>query len=234
MSRRVERVRVASAKLAEFSAREVAAILRETVDRRDHASLCLAGGSTPRATYLVLAELPDVPWSKVSVYFGDERCVPPDHADSNFRMAEEALLSRVTPKEVHRMHGELTDYDAAAKSYESVLPAAFDLLLLGLGEDAHTASLFPGDAAAAELTRRVMHVVGPKPPPNRLTITPVLLQSAQNVLVLAAGAGKAEAVARALEAPLDTRAVPSQWVRDAVWLMDHQAAGQLSGVLDPA
>lgn len=222
---------MASSQLAAFSAREIAAALRQAVANAGRASLCLAGGNTPRASYLSLAELPDVPWDKVTIYFGDERCVPADHPDSNYRMADEALLSRVKVAAVERMDGNNPDRDAAARAYEAVLPAALDVVLLGIGEDGHTASLFPGSAAAHELTRTVVAVVGPKPPPERLSVTPRVLQAAKYVIVLAAGAGKAEAVARALEGELDPGACPSQWVRDAVWLMDHAAAAQLSGVM---
>lgn len=127
------------------------------------------------------------------------------------------------------MLGESSDYDAAARAYEGVLPEALDVLVLGLGEDGHTASLFPGSSALFEEARRVLPVVGPKPPPNRLTITPPVLKAARAVVVLAAGGGKAQAVARALEGPLDVGNCPSQLVRDALWLMDHAAAADLSG-----
>jgi 6-phosphogluconolactonase len=182
---------MASAQLAAFSAREIAAVLRQTVANEGHASLGLAGGNTPRASYLSLAELPDVPWDKVTIYFGDERCVPADHPDSNYRMADEALLSRVKVAAVERMDGPNPDREAAARAYEAVLPAALDVLLLGIGEDGHTASLFPGSVAARELTRMVVPVVGPKPPPERLSVTPRVLQAARYVIMLAAGAGKA-------------------------------------------
>jgi 6-phosphogluconolactonase len=178
----------------------------------------------------VLATLPGVDWSRVSVYFGDERCVPPDHPDSNYRMARESLLSRVPIAEanVHRMLGELADRDAAARAYAELLPASLDVIVLGIGEDGHTASLFPGSPALDERARPVLPVIGPKPPPERLTLTPPALERARHILVLASGAGKAEAVARALEGALDPRGTPAQLARSGSWLLDPAAAARLS------
>lgn len=230
MSRRVERVRVGTAGLPELAAREMAQMLAAAVEERGHATLALAGGTTPRAAYERLAN-ESVPWQSVSIFFGDERCVPPGDPDSNYRMAREALFERLSaaPARVERMLGESSDHDAAARAYEAVLPENIDVLVLGIGEDGHTASLFPGSSALTENTRRVLPVVGPKPPPHRLTITPPVLKAARDVIVLAAGAGKAQAVARALEGTIDIASCPSQLVRDALWLMDHAAAAELSG-----
>ena len=216
--------------MPELAAREIGQMLCLAVRERGSASLALAGGTTPRAAYERLAGEP-VPWRSVSIYFGDERCVPPDHSDSNYRMAHEALFQRLSeaPARIERMLGESSDYDAAARAYEGVLPEAIDVLVLGVGEDGHTASLFPGSSALSENARRVVPVVGPKPPPQRLTITPPVLKAAREAVVLAAGAGKAQAVARALEGPLAIENCPSQLVRDALWLMDHAAAAELSG-----
>jgi 6-phosphogluconolactonase len=127
------------------------------------------------------------------------------------------------------MKGESPNREQAARDYEAALPEALDVLVLGIGEDGHTASLFPNSSALTETARRVLPVIGPKPPPERLTLTPPVLAAARFVLVLAAGAGKAAAVARALEGELDVRACPAQLVRDAVWLTDHAAAAELSG-----
>lgn len=216
--------------LPELAAREIAQMLSAAVREHGTATLALAGGTTPRAAYEHLAN-EAVPWRSVSIFFGDERCVPPDDSDSNYRMAREALFGRLSegPARVERMLGESSDHDAAARAYEAVLPDSIDVLVLGVGEDGHTASLFPGSSALTEKTRRVLPVVGPKPPPNRLTITPPVLNAARNVVVLASGAGKAKAIARALEGELDIASCPSQLVRDALWLMDHAAAGELSG-----
>jgi 6-phosphogluconolactonase len=235
MSRRVERIRIAAAKLPELAAQEIGKSLTLAVRERGQASLCLAGGTTPRAAYEALASNAELPWAAISAYFGDERCVPPDHMDSNYRMAREALFGRVSlrPERIQRMHGENADREQAARDYDALLPEAFDVLVLGIGEDGHTASLFPDSPALTETQRRVVPVMGPKPPPERLTVTPPVLAAARFVIVLAAGAGKASAVARALEGPLDIARCPSQLVRDAVWLTDHAAAGELSGAWPP-
>jgi 6-phosphogluconolactonase len=171
-----------------------------------------------------------IDWSEVEVYFGDERAVPPDHADSNYRMVHEALLSRVPvpPGQVHRMEAERDDREAAALEYERLLPPRLDVLFLGMGHDGHTASLFPGSAALDERQRRVVAVIGPKPPAGRLTITPPVIAAARSVAVLAIGDDKAATVARALEGPPDPQAVPVQLARRGVWFLDHAAATLLT------
>lgn len=233
MRSRVERIRLDAAKLPLLCAETIAAELRASIAARGNATLCLAGGTTPQRAYEALAALADaVDWSKVVVYFGDERCVPPDHPDSNFRMASGALFgpARIGTESVRRMRGEDPDYDAAARAYEAELPASFDVLVLGIGEDGHTASLFPRAPALHERSRKVVHVVGDKPPPNRLTITPSVIEDARLVLVLATGRGKAVAVRRALEGPRDIDACPAQIARDAVWLLDLEASAELTYV----
>ncbi len=215
--------------LPHAAALRVASLLRDAIRARNAASLALAGGTTPRAMHEVLATLPDVDWTRVSIYFGDERCVPPDHADSNYLMARESLLARVAipPENVHRMPGELSDRDAAARAYAALLPPAIDVIVLGIGEDGHTASLFPGSPALAERERLVLPVIGPKPPPERLTLTPPALERGRQLLMLASGAGKAEAVARALEGALDPSTTPAQLARNGSWLLDPAAASRL-------
>jgi len=183
-------------------------------------TLVLAGGTTPGLAYQDLAGM-DVAWGRVTVLFGDERCVPPDDPESNYRMARETLLSRVTPASVHRMPGELGPDEAAAE-YESVVKALepLDVVLLGVGEDGHTASLFPGNPAL-DATTLVTGVRGaPKPPPERVSLTFRTLRAAHLVLVLATGAGKADAVAKAR-----TGSVPSGMIEHARWLLDPAAAG---------
>jgi 6-phosphogluconolactonase len=231
MGSRVERIRLDRKKLPAFAAETIAAALVAAVAARGSATLCLSGGTTPRFCYELLARLPGVPWPNIGIYFGDERCVPPDHADSNYRMAREALLepAGIPAHSVHRLRGEAHDRDAAAAEYESLLPNAFDVLVLGIGEDGHTASLFPRSPALRETLRRVVHVVGDKPPPDRLTLTAPPIRSAHLALVLAAGRSKAAAVQRALEGELDIDACPAQIARDAVWLMDTEAGSGLAG-----
>lgn len=220
---------VASDELARVAAQWIADRLRdELAVGKKRASLALAGGTTPKEVHEALAR-ESVPWEKVHVFFGDERCVPPDHPDSNYRMAKESLLDRVPipPENVHRPRAETSDRDGAARAYEEELPDTLDVIVLGIGEDGHTASLFPGSDALAEGTRRYVPVVGPKPPPERLTMTPVVIGAANAVIVLAKGEGKAQAVARALEGDWDPTTTPAQLARNAYWVLDTAAAGAL-------
>jgi len=213
------------------AAEKIAELLRSAAEARGRACVALAGGTTPRAVHEALAARTDVPWSLVHVFFGDERCVPPDHPDSNYRMAKESLLDRVPIPiaQVHRPEAELPDHEAAARAYETVLPAALDLVILGIGEDGHTASLFPRSPALNERTRRYIPVIGPKPPPERLTLTTPALETAADIVMLAVGSGKAEAVARALEGAWDPVLTPSQLARRGAWFLDAAAAAQLRG-----
>lgn len=219
-----------SSQLANLAAERIAAALIATIAADGQASLALAGGTTPRAAYEELARISGIDWARVSVYFGDERAVPPTHPDSNFRMAEAALFSRVTlpASNIHRVKVELGDRDAVARTYEALLPARISLVILGIGEDGHTASLFPGSPALGERSRRFLPVVGPKPPPERFSVTPPVLEDAQQLIVLATGESKAHAVARALEGPVDITHTPSALARNGLWLLDSAAAAELS------
>ncbi|HYQ01668.1 MAG TPA: 6-phosphogluconolactonase [Polyangiaceae bacterium] len=218
-----------SNQLAKRAAEHIAEALKKAISAQSAASLALAGGTTPRAAYEALAKIPGIDWSKVSVYFGDERAVPPTHPDSNFAMAQAALFDRVPlpAANIHRIVAENPDQDAAARAYEALLPASISVMVLGIGEDGHTASLFPGSPALDERTRRVLPVIGPKPPPQRLSITPPVIEAAGQCIVIANGAGKAEPVRRALKEPLDIRATPSGLARNGLWLLDHAAAALL-------
>jgi 6-phosphogluconolactonase len=184
------------------SARFILAHAHEAIASRGLFRLALSGGNTPRAVHAELARLgAELSWKHVQITFGDERCVPPDHADSNFRMARESLLDAVPipAGNVFRIRGEI-DPAAAALEYEHKLAAVaarlgepryvHDLLLLGLGEDGHTASLFPGSPALEETVRNVIPATGPKPPPQRVTMTFPLLNAARHVCFIVSGAGK--------------------------------------------
>ncbi len=197
---------------------------------RGSACIALAGGTTPRAVHEALAALTGVPWDRVHVYFGDERAVAADHPDSNYRMAKESLLDRVAipAGQIHRPAAEQPDRALAARAYEAILPEALDVVVLGIGEDGHTASLFPGADALHETARRYLAEVGPKPPPERLTLTPPVLAAARSLVMLAVGAGKADAVKRALEGPWDPLGTPAQLARRGSWFLDPAAAAQLS------
>jgi 6-phosphogluconolactonase len=231
MSRNTELAVVESSELPARAAELIARLIREAARSSELAvSVALAGGSTPRAMHERLALVPGVPWERVAIFFGDERCVPPDSPDSNFRMARESLLDRVpiAPEQVHRMRGEVSDRELAARDYEAVLPAELDILILGIGEDGHTLSLFPGADSLEERERRVMAVVGPKPPPERLTLTARAVGAARNVVMLASGAGKAGPVQRALEGEWSPRETPAQLARAGYWFVDPDAASALN------
>jgi len=183
------------------------------------AQIVLTGGSTPRGAYAIAAQQ-DADWSEATVWFSDERCVPPDDGDSNFGMADRALLSRLTqPPRVMRIEGEL-GHEAAAGAYEALLreqfgsDPRFDLVLLGMGPDAHVASLFPGKPELEE-TRRLavaVPIAGMAPQLPRVTLTMPVLNGGREVDFLISGAGKAQAVARAFGDPPDPDA-PAARVR---------------------
>lgn len=221
--------------LARRAAERIVEAVRAAVAARGQCSVALAGGTTPRATYEVLATsalAAALPWAAISWYFGDERAVPPDHPESNYRAARETLFaSRPQALErVYRMPADAADLELAARAYGELLPDPLDLVLLGIGEDGHTASLFPGSPVLAERHARVAVVSGPKPPNPRLSVTPPVIEAAREVLVLASGAAKAEAVARALEGLPDLRLVPAQLARRGAWILDREAASRLPAV----
>lgn len=219
----------------------------ETVAARGECALALAGGDTPRALYSLLASKPfrdEMPWGALRVFWGDERGVPPTDAQSNYRMADETLLSRVPiPRErIHRMPADRPDGAAAADGYAALLrtylPAAtdgvpgLDLVLLGLGADAHTASLFPGAAVLREARQLVVSYAVPSLGAPRMTLTLPMLNHAGEVLFLVSGASKARALAAVFEGPRDPEQLPAQGVRPVsgqlVWIVDAAAASQLS------
>jgi 6-phosphogluconolactonase len=206
------------------SAEDVAAAAAASISEalwKGARTLVLAGGTTPKRCYELLSGM-EIEWGRVSVLFGDERCVRPDHPESNYRMARQALLNKVAPATVYRMPAELGP-DEGAKLYEHVVAAVspLDLVTLGVGEDGHTASLFPGHPALkAEGLVTGIHD-SPKPPPERVTLTLKALLAARTVIILATGEGKAEAVARAKRGE-----VPSGMIAGARWLIDRAAAGQ--------
>ena len=203
--------------VARAGADQVAAALA-----RGARTLVLAGGTTPERCYELLAARTDVKWGRVTILFGDERCVPPDDPESNYRMAREKLLDHVSPASVHRIAGELGP-DEAAAAYGEIVGglAPLDVVLLGLGEDGHTASLFPGHPELEAGGWAVAVRNSPKPPPDRVSLTLPALRGARLVIFLASGAGKADAVARARRGE-----VPSGMIANAKWLIDRAAAGQ--------
>jgi 6-phosphogluconolactonase len=229
--------------LAEAGARLVVEQAQAAIGARGRFSLVLSGGSTPRDLHQRLASPPlvdQVDWARVHIFFGDERCVPPDDERSNFRMAEETLLSKVPiPREqIHRMRGELPP-SQAADEYEAELrrffgndAPRFDLVLLGMGDNGHTASLFPGLTAVHEQERWVVAEFVADVGMWRVTLTPAVLNLAREVLFLVAGAAKADMLRRVLEGPYVPEQLPAQVVRpvdgEVIWLIDSAAAAQLS------
>jgi 6-phosphogluconolactonase len=184
------------------AARYIVEQIRAAIGARGFCRLALSGGRTPRAVHAeVVKQAGDIPWERVQITFGDERCVPPEDADSNYRMARETLFDPICipTGNVFRIRGEI-DPEEAARDYEAHLAAVaarlgearyvHDLILLGLGEDGHTASLFPGSPALAETERNVIPATGPKPPPQRITMTFPLINAARHVAFLAEGAAK--------------------------------------------
>ncbi|HEX3557275.1 MAG TPA: 6-phosphogluconolactonase [Thermoanaerobaculia bacterium] len=234
----------AAAELTSAAAEEVARRAEEAVRERGLFAWALSGGSTPRDLYRALASPPyrdRLPWSSVHVFWGDERHVPPDHPDSNFRMAREAMLDAVPlPAEnVHRIRAEEPDAAVAAAAYEAELRAffhlapgewpRFDLVLLGLGKDAHTASLFPGSPAVHESERLVVAPWVEAQSTFRITLTPPVLNHARLTAFLVSGDDKAEPLRAVLEGPRDPERYPAQIVAgNRLWLVDRAAARLLA------
>ena len=223
------RVIVTAELLPETAARHIAESIEQAIADHGRASVMLAGGSTPRAVHRQLALNPRIAWDKVEIFFGDERAVPPGDPQSNYRMARESLLDAVSipSSQIHRMPAERPDREAAAEEYARRLPERLDLIILGLGEDGHTASLFPGSSALRETARKVVAVMGPKASPQRLTITPPVIAAAREKIILVSGSGKAVAVAQALEGPDQPVQCPAQLARNGIWIMDRDAASGL-------
>lgn len=222
-------------------------VAREATLQRGRLAVALSGGQTPRGLYEFLVNCPrarlgKLPWEKMEVFFGDERSVPPDHAESNFRMVRETLLANghIPLAHVHRIQGEL-DPPQAADLYEADLrqsfglapgqPPRFDLILLGLGTDGHTASLFPGTSALTEQRRWVCASWVPKLQSHRVTLTFPVLNAAAEVLFLVSGKEKAEVLRAVLHGQGAGDTLPAQLVRPhsgrLLWLADAAAASLL-------
>jgi len=199
--------------------------------------LVLAGGRTPRAAYRLLADemQADVDWRRVTLYFGDERCLPPTDSASNYGMVKEALIDplKLPIAMVRRMAGEMPP-DTAAAEYDSELrrvmedrQPAFDLVLLGMGAEGHTASLFPGSPALQERHRMAVHVRVPAQPPDRLTMTPPALASTGQILFMVTGADKAQAVAEVFKEGSELPAAMVSRLAPSRFLVDEAAAGEV-------
>jgi len=237
--------------LARAAAEEVARRGAAAVHQRGRFTIALSGGATPRRLYALLAD-PMAPlrerldWNAIDLFWGDERHVPPDHPDSNYRMAREALIDHVPipPERVHRVPAEDPDAARAAALYEAELRQAFalappqkprfDLMLLGLGPDGHTASLFPGSAAVHETERLVVAPWIEKFSAARITVTPPVINHAAAVIFLVSGEDKADALVAVREGERQVERYPAQVVApddgELLWLVDRAAARQLSGI----
>ncbi|MFI5395528.1 MAG: 6-phosphogluconolactonase [Candidatus Binatia bacterium] len=229
--------------LAKRAAREFSRAAQESVASRGRFRVALAGGSTPRAAYALLANAPlrqQVPWQQTEVFWGDERVVPPNDPASNYRMAHEILLAHVPipPDHIHRFRTELSPPDAIARQYEDELRASFqctrprfDLILLGMGEDGHTASLFPHSAALHEERKLAVALYAAHLQAYRVTLTLPVLNEARLVIFLASGRTKAEMLRHVLRGERQPERWPAQAIQPhegrLVWLVDRDAAATL-------
>jgi 6-phosphogluconolactonase len=227
--------------LSQAAADDVAAIIRTAVGERGVCHVSLAGGSTPKRLYELLGARgrSELPWDEVVLWFGDERPVPPNHPDSNYGMAKQALIAPLGLTSVQRIHGE-REPERAAVEYDTLVrdrlgdPPELDLVLLGMGSDGHTLSLFPGSPAVGETTK--LAVANPIDSPltkgatTRVTLTARAVANARHTRFLVAGADKAEALAAVLEGPRVPERYPAQLITgaDVVWFVDAAAAAKLS------
>jgi 6-phosphogluconolactonase len=227
--------------LAREAAQEFHRLAEAAVQERGRFAVALSGGNTPRSVYSLLAsEHKQLPWDRIHVFFGDERHVPPDHPDSNFRMASESFLSKVPipEKNIHRIRAEL-DVETAVTEYDQQLHdffrlvdhdwPRFDLIFLGIGEDGHTASLFPGSKALAEASRRVAANWVEKFKTFRITLTFPVLNDASEVVFLVSGGSKARILSEILNP--GAQKYPAQSVQPEngklLWLVDEDAGSLL-------
>lgn len=214
----------------------------QAIKVRSRFSVALSGGQTPRRTYEILAQPPfreQVDWQQIHVFWGDERCVPPQDPRSNARLARRAWLDQVPlpPSRIHPICCQPSPA-AGAREYEILLrqfcagtPPGLDLVFLGLGEDGHTASLFPDNEALDERERWTTAVYVPAQGLHRVTLTPAFINQARVVAFLVTGAAKAQALREVLQGPRDSRRLPAQLIEpepgELYWLVDQEAAGQL-------
>jgi 6-phosphogluconolactonase len=242
MDKRV-RVFLTSDELYQAAAGDFAGIVKQAVQSRGQAHVALSGGGTPQRLYQLLASPPyqaSLPWDAVHFYWGDERCVPPDHPESNFGQAKKTLLDRVParPENIHRVLGEMPP-GQAVEDYLHVLakngtPARpwpqLDYALMGMGADGHTASLFPGKESLEEKTYPVIAASADYQgrPAERVTLTPMVFNTSRNVVFLVTGADKAPVLAKVLNGPDDPIYLPAQRIQPAsgalTWMVDTLAA----------
>jgi 6-phosphogluconolactonase len=227
--------------VAREAASRIARALQYALSRSPTAAVALSGGNTPRDAYALLAHEPDIDWSRVDVFWVDERAVPPTDDRSNFRWAKATLLDAagLSPARVHRMPADAPDGDLAARDYERIIRAcveadadaipAFDLVVLGIGEDGHTASLFPGEPTVDVVDRLVVAVPARGAREARMTLTAPAIEHARSVLIIAVGAGKRTALERVWSIQGDLRQTPARVIRQChggvTWIIDKAAGG---------
>ena len=230
--------------LSQAVAKQFVRLTTDAVRARGRCAVALSGGSTPRSVYRMLAYEPfrsRVRWDQIDFFWGDERHVPSDHADSNYRMVDEAMLSKVpvAQAQIHRIHGEIADAEHAAQEYEREIRAffsdpvpRFDLVHLGLGTDGHTASLFPGTPALDEQDRLCVANWVATHSAYRMTLTLPVLNAARAVVFIVSGAGKAPIVREVVRGSDPSREFPAALVQptdgELWWMLDRAAAGELS------
>ena len=242
------RILADGAAIAKRAAQEFVQSAAAAVRAKGAFNVALAGGSTPKALYSLLVNDPalrsQVPWDKIHLFFGDERHVGPDHPDSNFRMATEAMISKspLKPEQVTRIKGEYPDTDQAAREYEKVLREyfklkdgeypRFDLLFAGMGNEGHTLSLFPGTKALHADGRLVVRNWIGKLFTERVTLTAPAASNSAEILFMVTGADKAPALKGVLEGPFEPEQLPAQLLRPQngklLWLVDGAAGSMLS------
>ena len=248
------RVSPTAAAVAEAAAHFFTTAVTKAVASRGMARVAISGGSTPKAMFALLADptkpfVKQVPWDKLDLYWVDERCVPPDNVESNYRMTSEALLSKVplAAERIHRMEGEL-DPEVAAARYESTIrntfklegaeTPTFDLVLLGMGDDGHTASLFPHTEALNDLTHIAIANHVPQKDTWRITLTWPVINQGREVAFLIEGSAKAQVLHDVFLGPYQPDTFPSQIIRPAsgslTLLLDTAAAAKLPGTADSA
>ena len=233
--------------IAHEAANRIVKIAQEVLKQKQYFRLVLSGGSTPKRLFKILAGEPyqnQLPWDRIQFFWGDERCVAPDHSDSNYRMAREAFLNnlKIPEAHIHRLKGEASDPNASALEYEEKIrdhfsikkngsPPRFDLILLGMGTDGHTASLFPDTPALEKTDRWVVANPVEKLGTTRLTMTPRIINQAVCIIFLISGSDKAPILSEVLEGPYEPKRLPSQLIQPEagkmVWLLDRAAADRL-------
>lgn len=219
----------ANDKWAALAADVIGQSIADVISRRGVCNVMLTGGNTAARLYRQWAATSSLPLVHMRLFFGDERCVPPDHKESNYALAMRTLLGRKQPApgSIIRMEAERSDRDKAAQEYESLLPGKIDILLLGMGADGHIASLFPSSPALQLSLRTVLPVTGPAPPGGRLTITPRVIENAESVYLLATGVEKGKVLATARKSPEDYISLPVRLTLNGTWLLDDDAVNSM-------